>query len=214
MPAPGRERFGRYCDTVVNGGVVLLLLFSPLAFGSVHAWSLALVELLSAALIVVWAVKLLACGNTAEARGRLRRWGAPLAGFGVVAALQLVPLPPPLLRVISPSTYAVYQDNLPGWPRQEAFADLARAVDSLRRSPARPPQLGPLPSVSASDAVALPALAPQVGRAEALARQIPAPGRWRSFSVYRYRSGQELVRMLALSAVFFCSSAIRGSPRL
>lgn len=214
MPAPGRERFGRQCDLLVHGGIVLLLIFSPLAFGAVHAWPLAIVEILSAALVVVWAAKLLACGTTDEASRRVRRWGMPLLCFGAVVLLELLPLPPPVLHLLSPHTCALYRDNLPGWPEQAAFGELSRTVSALRASRARPPQLGPLPSVNATDAAAAAALAPEVARVEGLAERLSAPGTWRSLSIYRYRTGEELLRMLALGAVFFCSSATPGSvPR-
>jgi len=214
MPATGRERFGRQCDLLVHGGIVLLLIFSPLAFGAVHAWPLAIVEALSAFLLMVWAAKLLVCGSTDEANRRVRRWGAPLLCFGAVVLLELLPLPPPVLRLVSPHTYSLYRDNLPGWPEQAAFDELSRTVSALRASQARPPQLGPLPSVSATDAVAASALAPEVTRVERLAGRLSPSAAWRPLSIYRYRTGAELLRMAALSAVFFCSSATPGSVRL
>jgi hypothetical protein len=92
-----------------------------------------------------------------------------------------------------------------------AFGELSRTVSTLRASRARPPQLGPLPSVSATDAAAASALAPEVKRVEWLAQRLSTPATWRPLSIYRYRTGEELLRMLALSAVFFCSSLIPGS---
>jgi O-antigen ligase/tetratricopeptide (TPR) repeat protein len=202
MAAPGRERFGRHCDALVHGVVVLLLIFSPFAFGAVHAWSLAIVELLSAALVAAWAAKLWVCGSTMEANRRVRRWSLPLLCFGALAVLQLLPLPPSLLRLISPHTYALYRENLPGWPDGAPFGELSRTLAELRASTARPSQLGPLPSVSARGIPAASAIAPEVEQVTALAQQIRRSGRWRSVSVYRYRSGEELLRMLALGAVF------------
>jgi hypothetical protein len=186
-----RERFGRGCDALVHGGVITLLVFSPLAFGTVHAWSQAIVELVVAALLVAWALKLLVRGNTTEAGQRLRRWCAPLVGFGAVAVIQLMPLPPPLLRVLSPTTYALYRDTLPGWPAGSTFEDVRGAIAALAES--------------------APGEAPSVAQLAELAQHFATPASWRPLSIYGYRDGEQLLRMLTYSAVFFCSSDTLGN---
>lgn len=205
-----RERFGRRCDALVHGGVIALLVFTPLAFGSVHAWAQAIMELLTAALVIVWGSKALVCGSTTAANDRLRGWSLPMLCFGALAVVQLLPLPPAVLRVLSPNTYALYRDHLLGWPDDKPFSQLDSIVAALRDNAGRPPQVGPLASVSDQPDAAVASAAPVVAELTALVQRMPAMSRWRPLSIYRYRDVEELLRMLTYSAVFFCSSHIRG----
>jgi hypothetical protein len=193
MQRAGRERFGRRCDAVVHGGVVTLLGFSPLAFGAVHPWSQGTVQLLVVGLVAVWASKVRVCGGTSAANERLRRWRWPLVCFGAVAVIQLIPLPPGALRVLSPNTEAIYRGNLPGWPAREPFSDVMQTVAALSE---------PAQSNTPGDSFTR-----QLG---ALAERLPSMATWRPLSLYSYRGGEELLLMLTWAAVFFCSSGIRG----
>jgi hypothetical protein len=69
-----------------------------------------------------------------------RRGGFPtfaqrdFVGFVAVSAaflgfllFQLAPLPPRVLKVISPGTYRLYQKSLPGWPKKIVYANPAYA---------------------------------------------------------------------------------------
>ncbi len=47
----------------------------------------------------------------------------PLALFLALCAMQLVPLPPSLLKIISPQTFEVYKQSLPGWPESVPYAE-------------------------------------------------------------------------------------------
>jgi hypothetical protein len=206
-----RERFGRRCDALVHGGVIALLVFTPLAFGSVHAWAQAIMELLTAALVIVWGSKALVCGSTTAANDRLRSWSFPMLCFGAIAVAQLLPLPPAVLRVLSPSTYALYRDHLPGWPDGEPFSHLDPIVAALRDNAGRTPQVGPLASVSDQPDAAVASAAPMVDELTAVVQRMPSMSRWRPLSIYRYRDVEELLRMLTYSAVFFFSSLIHGN---
>ena len=193
---PAREQFGRRCDAVVHAGVLVLLTFAPLAFGAVHPWSLATVQLLVAALTVVWACKLLVCGSTSEANERLRRWRWPLVAFAALAVLQLIPLPPSALKVLSRNTEAIYAGNLWGWPNREPFGEITQTAAGLGE-PVTP---------NAIDN-------PLTRRLWQVTAQLPQTSTWRPLSVYTYRSIEELLLMLTWAAVFFCSSATRGTAR-
>ena len=61
------------------------------------------------------------CGRWRPARRDSPALAAFALGLAAVAGLQLLPLPPGLLRVISPATYAVYSYGLPGWPAKPAY---------------------------------------------------------------------------------------------
>jgi Flp pilus assembly protein TadD len=116
----------------VRAGLGVLLLCTPLAFGTVHLWAFSLMEAAMFFLALVWMTKLLIlawqkprsgqCVSVFMARGMDSvMW--PLWLFVGFGALQLVPLPPALLSQLSPATYTLYAQSLPGWPQQMPYAD-------------------------------------------------------------------------------------------
>lgn len=88
---------------------IFVLIFAPVAFGTVEDWSLAVMEVLSllaAALLLLKAVR----GNRSslyEIPGLL-----PLLLLLSFMLAQLIPLPPELLRLISPGSYALYKKTI------------------------------------------------------------------------------------------------------
>ncbi|NOT57463.1 MAG: O-antigen ligase family protein, partial [Deltaproteobacteria bacterium] len=121
----------RWSDRVVLGGVLILLLTTPLAFGSVHPWAFSLLEIVIFLLVSVWAARTVRTQSHAPFSFPLRSLLMPLVLLVGVVLLQLCPLPPALLRVVSPATYTLYSHVLPGWPGQvvynEPIADMPRS---------------------------------------------------------------------------------------
>lgn len=111
----------RWCDRVVLGGVLLLLLVTPLAFGSVHPWAFSFLEVILFLLLLVWSVRMLRAQGEAPLSPPLRPLLLPLLLFVGLVLLQLCPLPPAVLRVVSPATYTLYTHALPGWPQQVLY---------------------------------------------------------------------------------------------
>jgi O-antigen ligase/tetratricopeptide (TPR) repeat protein len=99
------------------GVVVLLLVLAPLPEGSAYPWALAVVESVIFGLIAVWQFALAFGEDSYNAFACGRKLLLPLFLFAVVATVQLVPLPPVLLRIVSPATYRLYELSLPGWPQ-------------------------------------------------------------------------------------------------
>ncbi len=81
------------------------LIFAPLAFGTVEPWSLLTVQLLIAAAVIVF------CLKPSQAAGKLLFIPGLLPLLLLVGwiAIQLVPLPAVLVKIVSPATYQVYQ---------------------------------------------------------------------------------------------------------
>ena len=87
---------------------VITLFFSPLAFGTVEEWSLAVMEVLC-----FLSLLLLLMRKGEDARKFYAVPGfLPLFFLIVYMGIQLLPMPPWLLRVISPSTYAFYLNTV------------------------------------------------------------------------------------------------------
>ena len=85
---------------------IFLLIFAPLAFGTVEPWSYAVMETLSLAALALLLYR--------EKGGAIYRVPGilPLAILLLYTLLQLVPMPPVLLRLLSPSSHSLYRDTL------------------------------------------------------------------------------------------------------
>src|ERR1039457_6584576 len=94
---------------------IFLLIFSPLAFGTVEQWSLLVMEALS----VFALLRLLA--EKKESSPFYKVPGIlPLLSICIYYLVQLVPLPSSLVSIISPATYRLYESTegiikLPEW---------------------------------------------------------------------------------------------------
>ena len=88
-------------DLIIERLLIALLVFMPIAFGVVEAWSEMIVIALAGAIAVCFLLKPVLAG-----RGDVVwTWAyVPVAAFIVVVLLQLIPLPAAVLQVISPNT--------------------------------------------------------------------------------------------------------------
>lgn len=112
VPHPAYSRIDALVEVLL--GALLALL--PLAFGTVAAWSEALMLAVVAAAALAVAVKFLARPDVPV----VRTWVyLPIALFVLLAALQLLPLPAGVVRVVSPETARLAEELLadaPGGP--------------------------------------------------------------------------------------------------
>jgi O-antigen ligase/Tfp pilus assembly protein PilF len=119
----------RWFDRITTGAVLFLIFFTPLAFGSVHTWAFSLLEIAIFILVALWMAKLIIVrGERLGVRltphsSPLTPLVLPLTLFFVLLLFQMIPLPPAFLRVLSPSTYELYQKSLPGWPEKAPYED-------------------------------------------------------------------------------------------
>ncbi len=119
-------------DRAVIGGLVFLVLATPLCFGTAHPWAYHAAEAvifttLAAALLRIRAAQ-------PEVRGVRAILGvaAPAAMLIVLVGFQLLPLPPALVRVLSPGAYDLYRNTLVGWPsRIDIPPPMARPAEAL-----------------------------------------------------------------------------------
>jgi len=88
---------------------IVLLLFSPLAFGTVEPWSIALMEAATFFALFLLLFQKVRRKETAlyEIPGII-----PLFCFLVYIIIQLIPLPSGIIRIFSPETYVLYQETL------------------------------------------------------------------------------------------------------
>ncbi|MDF1593688.1 MAG: O-antigen ligase family protein [Desulfobacterales bacterium] len=93
-------------DRIIFTGVIGLLIFAPLFFGSVHVWAYTVVELGVFALLALWVLD-----RFIFSKSETVAWVKTPANLFLILllgliGLQLVPLPPSWAAFISPQTYA------------------------------------------------------------------------------------------------------------
>ncbi len=119
---------GQWLGAAIEAGVIALVCLAPWGFAGTPPRFEAMLKLGVAGLGVLWGVRCLV-----ERRIRWRRCAivAWLMAMTLLAAWQLVPLPRPALRVLSPATAALYQRLLPARPEV--------VVAGQPETPTRPP---------------------------------------------------------------------------
>jgi uncharacterized membrane protein len=90
-----------WSDRLIEAGTLALLIFTPLAYGTVEPWSEAIAELAILGLCVIW---LLAMLRHWELRVDLPPGWLPALLFLVLAAIQGLALPSLLVQLLSPGT--------------------------------------------------------------------------------------------------------------
>ena len=132
-------------DDLVLAAIALLVFFTPFAFGAVDVWAVGTAEIICFSLVILWLAKTnlgSRIGLTDSARRELWFFAAPVVSLVAFILFQLAPLPPMVLRLLSPQAYRLYENSLPGWPHRIAYADaefeksfrqLQRQWDELER---------------------------------------------------------------------------------
>ena len=117
------ERLADACDAIVRWGLVALIAFTPLAFGTVEAWAVAIMEWGIVTLILIeWGSHTLR-GEAGRARFILKSGlFLPLALFLALCVLQTVPMPQRWLEVLSPGSARLYASAGRDTLRQDASA--------------------------------------------------------------------------------------------
>lgn len=112
---------GDQLDRVMEGLLIAMLAFMPLAFGAVEAWSEMIVIALAGAMSVCFLLKPVLSGRVSF----VWTWAyVPVAVFLIVVLVQLIPLPTTLVQVISPNTAS---------RKAELLGDLPGAGEALSR---------------------------------------------------------------------------------
>jgi len=125
-------------DLLFTSGIIFLVLGTPFAFGAVPLWAYTTMEVCVFALVIVWMAKRAirareeyrawstehGAGQIRNRKSEIRNLAIPLVLFLVFCAMQLVPLPPSLLKILSPQTFETYKQILPGWPERVPYSEL------------------------------------------------------------------------------------------
>ncbi|MEN8247001.1 MAG: O-antigen ligase family protein, partial [Thermodesulfobacteriota bacterium] len=107
-------------DKVIFVGILVLLVFAPLAFGAVHVWAYSLVEFGVFLLLALWFVDRLVVSRAENISWVKSPVNLLLMLLLVFIGLQLLPLPSPVVAWLSPRTFA---------DKQQLFTILAKAAE-------------------------------------------------------------------------------------
>ena len=88
---------------------IFILIFAPLAFGTVEPWSLTIIEICS---LLAFLLLLLGKLQSKETFFYEIPGSIPLLCLLALIGIQLVPLPGSIIRIISPETYNIYKDTI------------------------------------------------------------------------------------------------------
>jgi O-antigen ligase len=145
----------RLCDQGIRWGLVALIVFTPLAFGTVEPWSIALMEWGITTLVLLyilerlWPVPVRSTGTPPQGRPHLLGLALPIGLFMVLCLLQTVPVPMHWLRVLSPGSARMYESvDVRTWETIEDKATEARSslqdpLLQLRSKDRRPVSVNP-----------------------------------------------------------------------
>jgi tetratricopeptide (TPR) repeat protein len=203
----------RWLDDAVLTGLVLILAFAPLAFGAVHQPAYALLETIQYTLLILWMVRIRLEGakpaRTAIAKSDLVGIALPAALFALLLGLQVLPLPPALMRLISPATYRLYSESFPAWPKTAPYEALRPAWSAKPHASSSEVEIT-LPPVggqrggrtrSAAPGAIAAAAKPERRSPETLGKF--GDLRWRSIAIAPSVTWAGLIEVLACGAVFF-----------
>jgi O-antigen ligase len=130
-------RFLHLLDRLIDAGLVAVLVFTPLAFGSVEEWARAAGQIMIWTVTAAWLCKLIwtphrpgraASGTILGGRVRVSGLELPALLFGSVLILQLVPVPHAVIHAVSPKAAEINEMALPGYGHDGSatFASLPR----------------------------------------------------------------------------------------
>ncbi|MEW6374824.1 MAG: O-antigen ligase family protein [Thermodesulfobacteriota bacterium] len=97
--------------------LILLIVFTPLALGSVELWAFSLMELGILLIIVLWAIQKLITPNSCTERFKTVPYRTPNSKLPTILILiflllilfQMLPLPSGIVKILSPKTYELRQ---------------------------------------------------------------------------------------------------------
>src|SRR5574337_433897 len=92
-------------DRLLQWMLASLFIFTPLAFGTVEAWSIAVAELLVLSMGVVWIIRMIVEGRIQFEKTSCN---LPIILFLALTLFQMVPMPMTVIKHLSPTAYAMY----------------------------------------------------------------------------------------------------------
>ncbi len=191
-------------NRVIEWGIIFLIIFTPLAFGSVEVWAKELMKLMIFIISAAWLLKKLWMGKKErvpqypeedkEFWKRRKKWSRtgleiPAIIFIAFILFQLIPFPPSALRVISPQSYRLYKATLPGYETPEGV-DYSKLDEWLLEKEEDLPE-------------GLRKIILKEGEERKNQAFNIKGSNFRTISVYPYLTREQLILLIAYLAIFF-----------
>jgi O-antigen ligase/tetratricopeptide (TPR) repeat protein len=179
---------------------VLLVVLAPLPEGSAYPWALSIIEAAVFGLVAIWQLAIAFGKGQATAFSRGRALALPVLLFVALVTVQLAPMPPAVLRAVSPATYRLYELSLPGWPHERS-----QETPAAQASAAKGSQWSLLPTVNEVAGGTMVPFAPaaRLGDRRQSGNPVAASGAWRSLSIAPSMTRAVLLEVAAYAALFF-----------
>jgi O-antigen ligase/tetratricopeptide (TPR) repeat protein len=213
-------------DYAVQAVMVLLVVASPFALGSVHPLAYRPLEAVLFGLAILWCLKsarffrIGVTASGAELPGPVYL-ALPVLAFAGWTFLQIVPLPPSVIGALSPHTYQIYAHALDGWPQAAPYHDLTStapvAIPVSNTKPAGPILLptqeevangAPVPFAPGSAAAPTPIGKPEADAGPSVSRLADwiYGGRWRPLTLAPILTWSSLLVLLASGCAFMLAA--------
>jgi len=196
------DRLLHRIDRLMICGLAALIGLPPLAIGAVSRGSVVAMQLAIFTLVLVAMVRsrlsrIMVASNPLLMR-EARRLAFPVTSIAVLLMVQLIAIPPQVLRTLSPATYSVYRIAFPGWPSTNHRATLstAQTLSSLSMGVTKSRALLKTPEPAARSNPQTPtSLRSTVYPVETR--------KWRPLTLSPEATSGSLLEFLALASIFF-----------
>lgn len=112
----------RACNHILEAGIILLIIFSPLAYGSVETWAYSIIEIIVVFLTLTWFIKIWIKNSVKNKDDKLSSYkfsfdylktpiNLPILIFIGFILLQIIPMPEFILKAVSPNTNEIYSES-------------------------------------------------------------------------------------------------------
>ena len=209
-------------DRIIEYGILFLIVFTPLALGTVPPWAYTIMGIIICFLVIISISRLIIVtikktsttlkplslsdnpqSHISQTAFSINRFGLaktplniPIILFIGLIMFQLIPLSPGLLKFISPNTYNLYSDTLPGWPDEALFPE---------QSPSEPER-------SLSPESETPDHNPEIyGNKPSIIKKTAFHSNRMPISTYPFATKMKLLNILVLIGMFFI---ITNTPNL
>src|SRR5262245_18461565 len=194
----GHGKIRAVTGLIIEGGVYVLLLFAPFAFGGVEMWAQGIIQILTGLVFTAWCWQRLSGADEPSAgqappgvpRAIQVMW-VTIGLFVLLVGLQLVPLSPGSIKAISPATYDLYSRAVPGYTGEGAAESTELIPWLIADTKDRMPE-----AFKSSESTAVAAQA-QTG-----STATGGCSRWRTLSIYPRDTRTHLTQFLCYAALF------------
>jgi len=209
-------------DTIIEFGLIFLIIFTPLAFGSVHIWAYTIMEVIVLLLLLTFLFSrpiprsLRPASNAKSKKLDVNQHPSPftlnstlftfhfslfLLFLGLII-FQMVPLPATVIKHLSPNTYALYQQTLAGYDKKPDATEKEAGVRSqdfeALLNTSHPRSLLPASFFPPPDFLSLD-LTPRSSSSEPISSHLDS----RPLTIYGHATKTEFLKFFVYIAVFF-----------